>query len=650
MRIKSVRIENFRSFKDEIIPFNNYNCLVGTNGAGKSNILMALNLFFQQSENVTTNLRKLSKEDFHQKNTATPIRITVTFCDLSNEAKEELGHYVRQGCLIVSAEATFDETTEEAEVKQYGQRLGIAEFKPFFEALNSGEKVGELRKLYQKFQSVYPELPNSKTKDSMEKELKKFESERPNECMLIRSQDEFYGISRGKNRIEKHLQWVYIPAVKDAVDEEVETKSSALGELLQRTVRTKTNFEAKIVELRKKTQGLYNELLQHQQNELNDLSSVLQQRIKKWAHPEASLRLEWKEDPHRSVQVLPPLAHVIASEGNFKGSLARFGHGFQRSYLLALLQELAITDDSTAPTLVLACEEPELHQHPPQARHLAEVLTTLSQGNAQVIVTTHNPRFVSGQGFEDVRKTFKDVSQKCTKVSHLSFKQIAKGVSEATEQPFLKPDGIQAKIHQALQPALNEMFFADRLILVEGLEDIAFLESYLQLLRKDEDFRQLGGHIVPTNGKSQMLQPLVIAKYLGIPTFVVFDADADKPDKSGSRKKHELDNKALLTLLGQPGLSPLPTDSCFYTGFTMWHSDIGSIVETDIGCEAWKRYQSKADEHYGFARNMNKNGLHIGATLAFAWEENCRSSHLVQVCQMILDPENRVPALTSLNK
>ncbi|HHY50152.1 MAG TPA: ATP-binding protein, partial [Alphaproteobacteria bacterium] len=36
MRIASVRIENFRSFADATIPFNDYGCLVGPNGAGKS--------------------------------------------------------------------------------------------------------------------------------------------------------------------------------------------------------------------------------------------------------------------------------------------------------------------------------------------------------------------------------------------------------------------------------------------------------------------------------------------------------------------------------------------------------------------------------------------------------------------------------------
>ena len=122
-----------------------------------------------------------------------------------------------------------------------------------------------------------------------------------------------------------------------------------------------------------------------------------------WAHPKAFLQLQWSQDTDKSDRVEEPFARIIAGEGDFQGKLARFGHGLQRSYLLALLPELSGTDDPTGPRLILGCEEPELYQHPPQARHLAAVLQKLSRGNSQVIVSTHHPVFVSGEGFENVR-------------------------------------------------------------------------------------------------------------------------------------------------------------------------------------------------------------------------------------------------------
>ena len=112
MRIESVRIENFRSFEDATVPFNDYSCLVGPNGSGKSTVLTALNVFFRESENLPTGPGQLELEDFHCKNISTPIRITVTFCDPSEEAQDDFSDYVRQEKLVVTAVATFDEVRD----------------------------------------------------------------------------------------------------------------------------------------------------------------------------------------------------------------------------------------------------------------------------------------------------------------------------------------------------------------------------------------------------------------------------------------------------------------------------------------------------------------------------------------------------------
>lgn len=79
MKLAKLRIQNFRLFSDETISFNDYTCLVGPNGAGKSTVLTALNIFFRETANTATDVVNLSEEDFHNRNTKDPIRITVTF-------------------------------------------------------------------------------------------------------------------------------------------------------------------------------------------------------------------------------------------------------------------------------------------------------------------------------------------------------------------------------------------------------------------------------------------------------------------------------------------------------------------------------------------------------------------------------------------
>ena len=527
-------------------------------------------------------------------------------------------------------------------MKQYGQRLGIKDFSQFFVALAGKKKVAELKAIYSEIKNEYPNLPNPGTKDSMIESLHDYEIKHQDQCELIPSEDQFYGFSKGQDRLAKHVQWVYIPAVKDPTSEQIEARNSALGKLLERTVRSKTNFDGTIDDLRKETQDRYQRLLDENQNVLEDISQDLQERLVEWAHPDATLRLHWKQDQDKSVRIDQPWAHIIAGEGGFEGELARFGHGFQRSYLFALLQQLAETENTDGSTLILACEEPELYQHPPQVRYLADILQKLSKATSQVIVSTHNPLFVSGEGFQSVRMIRKNPGGSSSSVSYMSYDQIAKAITEVTGSDPMKPEGALAKIHQIFQSTINEMFFTHRLILVEGLEDVAYILTYLRLLGKFDDYRRMGAHLVPVNGKSQMLLPLIVAKHMDIPTYVVFDADSDKEKY---KAEHEKNNKAILSLVGKPEQNPLPDETIWGSGFTMWNSDIGSIIKNDIGEDEWKLFQNKADKIYGHAGGLKKNSLHIGASLALAWDAGKQSVNLKQLCTKILEVENRVPFL-----
>lgn len=131
MKILSIKVEHFRCLSDETVNFNDYTCLVGPNGGGKSTVLNALNVFFRETKAGSTNLITLSKEDFFEKDTAKPIRITLTFGDLNQQAKEDLKDYVRHDQLVVTATAIWNEATQSAPVSQHGQRLAMKDFAPF---------------------------------------------------------------------------------------------------------------------------------------------------------------------------------------------------------------------------------------------------------------------------------------------------------------------------------------------------------------------------------------------------------------------------------------------------------------------------------------------------------------------------------------
>ena len=636
MRLITLQIKNFRAFKDVTLPVNAYTCLVGPNGAGKSTVLTALNIFFRNTDGAATGVTELQEEDFHNKDTSTPIVITLTFDQLSAKAEQDFAAYYRSGVLTVSATAEWDSERGSAKVSQHGERLVMGAFAPYFAKEKDGVKVAELRTLYQKLQESYPDLPNVSTKDGMANALRAYEESHPNKCENRRSSDEFYGISKGKNLLEKYVQWIYVPAVKDATSEEMETKHTVLGRLLQRTVRSKVSFDDPVAELIEESRDKYQKILNDKQDALDNISTSLSERLREWAHPEARLRLEWFSDPGSSVRVTDPAARIIAGEGSFDGMLARLGHGLQRSFLLAILQELSHSDDKVSPRLILGCEEPELYQHPPQARYLAGVFTRLSEQNSQILVCTHSPHFVSGRGFEEIRLFRKNPVKSTATVCYVSLADVASDLAEARGEKVPPATATEMKVEQALRSALTEMFFTPVLVLVEGLEDVAYLRSWFSLSGHDEEFRKLGCHIVPTDGKSHMLYPLAIARRLGIPTFVILDSDADTNNPQ-ARIKHEKDNKTILSLCEYKDESPMPIENVWKPDLVMWKSNIGKEVTEDFGAADCQRLREVVRTERGLnVKGMSKNAMFIGEVLAKGWDQGKRSPLLDNLCESIL--------------
>ncbi|MDD4527549.1 MAG: AAA family ATPase [Candidatus Margulisbacteria bacterium] len=639
MKIKTMRIENFRSFKDETIEFDNYNCFVGSNGAGKSTVLNALNVFFRESKDTKTNLISLTEEDFHHKNITDPIKITITFIDLSKAAQETLSAYYRLNELTITAKAIFDKESGIATINQYGNRLAIKDFSKYFEADKAGSKVGALQAIYQSFCSQYIELPNVKTKGDMVEALQNYEQDHPKECLLIESPDQFYGFS-GISKLHPYLQWIFVSASKDIIQECEETKSSALGQLLLRTVRSKVNFKEKIDQITERSQLEYKTMIDAEQPLLEQLSDSLMNRLKSWAHPETSIKVLWKQDPAKSVKILEPWAYIKIGERGFEGELARFGLGLQRSYMLALLQELAISETETGPTLLLGIEEPEIYQHPPQAKYLSDVLYDLSQQGAQLFLCSHSPQFIPGDKFETVRLVRDSGNPSCSNVYKLTYKELANELNLAGEKLYSE-SGMVAKLYSVLNPTINEIFFCKKIILVEGLEDMAYITTYLLLTENLNKFRSAGCHIVNVNSKSNLIKPIALAKLLNIPFYVICDADTDKDQikDEDNRKsqvgKHKKDNKSIQILMNLKTIEEWPLADVITTNLTMWKTNITKTVIDDFSETVFNSFLNEAEKKYGDAGNLRKNPLIIATALCLAWEKEKKSDKLIELINRI---------------
>lgn len=585
MHLTKLQIKNFRAFDDQIIHFLNYTTLLGQNGVGKSTVLAALNILFRNTTGSSTDVISLQEEDFHYRNTGEPIVITATFDSLSDEAKDDFRHYVRNERLIITAKATWDLDNQVASVLQYGARLQVPKFREYFEADEAGASAIELRERYVELRSSYPGLSRETVKANMHQALIDYGESHPEECDVVESQDQFYGWSRGVNRLAKYIQWVFVPAVKEATSEQQEAKNTALGDLLQRTIRASVSFDESLEQLRTEALERYDEILVSNQEALGSLQEALQARLRKWAHPNASLELLWNQESSRAITVNEPFAHAIVGEAEFMGELSRLGHGLQRSFIISILQELATHAADQHSTLILGIEEPELYQHPPQARHFARVLEELANSGSQVIVTTHSPLFVSAKDLESIRLLSRSRNTGNISVKMAKTEEVTTRLEEALGESQPAPNAFLATMEQILRPSMAELFFSGIPVLVEGIEDVAILAAYIQSMGNWSEFRQHGFHFVVCDGKTNLSRPLAIALTLEMPVFVIFDGDANE---SKDETRHQRDNECLLKLCGCVLEDELQKDDYWGTQIVMWRDDIQSSITRALGGTVWR--------------------------------------------------------------
>ena len=622
MRIEKIEIANFRAIKSAEIDCRRHNVFVGPNGVGKSTVLQALNLFFGELGNI-------SDDDFWNRNTTAPITVTCVFDSLSEQAKTDFKHYVRNGKLRITVNVAKGENGDFKRTT-IGERLVFAPFQPFFELPATPAKLRA--DLYKTLSFKFPSLPNATSAADRENALRDHEENLPETAkVVVPSGDQFFGSSQGRGYLKMHVQWVYIPAVKDAANESVEGKSSHLGKLIQYTVKAAMDYENALSKIKTEAADNYQKLLDSQRHHLETLQTRLSDRLKTSVTSDADLALAWKQDDS-SVKIDDPTAQVKLSDHGFSGDVAQFGHGLQRTFLITILQELLDLAPGEQPTLILGCEEPELYQHPPQAKHLAEVLTGLSHGEAQVFLTSHSPYFVDAVEIEGVNKVSSVEGE--AKFCRTSFDQVLADYNKYFPAELRNASQARARFGVQIQPKFNELFFSEKAVLVEGISDQACFESYLRLSGRLQDFRKKGAAIIVCEGKSYLTLLLLIAKSFQIPAYAVFDCD-DSIDGE-KRDLHKQDNLCVFDIAGVHMPSGFPPEHVIGPTLTAWVDNIDEVLATQLGehrvaCEEAGRIV------VGHLKGSKKNPFQISGSMAHAWELGVTFPVFEEVINQILE-------------
>ena len=564
MNIREIRVKNFRSLRDATLSCDRLTAIVGRNGTGKSSFLRALELFYDQSAMATP-------DDFYNGDIDQDISITVTFSDLTPDALHLFSLYVDKGTLSVTRVFSGEQGRNNG--KYHGTRLKNEEFVPV-------RNAGGLRAIttaYRKLQADQPEKygslpPVTRGADALAA-LEDWENRHPQACSPDLDEGQFFGFKGvGKGYLGKHTTFIRIPAVRDALSDATEARGSSMTQLMDKVVRGTLASRADVMSFEAEVKARYVTLFDSSNlEELQGLESQLAATLGQYA-PNAGITLDWSQLD--GPQIPMPQAQVKLSEDGYEAAVGRAGHGLQRAFILTALQHLVATQvadpsekasgesgEATSdvgsddlPSLVLAIEEPELYQHPSRQRHMASVLYDLAMGSipgvakrTQVLYTTHAPLFVGLDRVDQIRllrkRSHQPAQPPITMVHATSLTQVAEELWSISDRTGVKytAETLRPRMQVLMTPWMNEGFFADVVVLVEGEGDRSALLAVGEL--EGHDMESMGICVVPCGGKRSLDRPTVVFRQLGIPTYVIWDND------NGSRDARPEENRDLQRLV-----------------------------------------------------------------------------------------------------
>jgi len=652
MIIKSVRVRNFRCIRDEALECGGLTVLVGPNGSGKSSFLRAIDLFY-------TLAAKISEEDFYARNTSQPIIITITFIDLTDEEKRLYKPYLENGSLTIEKE--ISSPGGRGNEKYFGSRMRNPDFQGIRSVDSASGKRGAYNDLRQ--QAQYSGLPTVSRADDIEHILEDWERNNLDRCQRLPDEGQFFGFLGGA-KLERFTGFIPVPAVKDASEDATEGRGSPITQLMDLVVRQALEQRTDLEQFRSNVTKEYKELMDEKKlPELPQLARDLTKTLQIYV-ADAQVNLHWQvSDPN----IPNPIATTMLVEDSFEGDVSRKGHGLQRAFILTLLQYLAIikgtkeieTQEGAAgltesnakgksglgitpitPNLVIAIEEPEIYQHPNRQRHLAKVFLQLSRsglglgggGRIQVIYSTHSPIFVGIERIDQIRLLRKERREdnlpKETRVKFTTMAHIAKKLEEATGHPATEASA-QSRLVNIMSPWVNEGFFANIAVLVEGESDRAAIIEVAEHI--DVNFEKTGISVIPVMGKTKLDRPYLIFTELGIRTYIVFDCDRSK----GGNGKPET-NKLLLKLCGHteeefPKTSVRKNMACF-------EENLPATLREEIGDQLYDQLLDKCSFELGYSppKEGEKNPLVISKIIEEAYKGGRRAMTLEDMVKTIV--------------
>ena len=397
MKIESIRIKNFRSYKEEtIIRFDDLTVLVGRNDIGKSTILEALDIFFNDGGGII----KIDKTDLNiqaSRNGDSETIISACFSELpesiiidsavqttladeymlnADGLLEVVKKYKNGGkaSVFIRARHPMNPDCKDLLLKKNAELKGIVKGIGV-ECENQRINTTMRRAIWEHYED---NLDLQDTEIDVSKEDAKKIWDKLSSYMPVYS---LFQSDRKNSDGDSEVQDPLKEAVKQIINDEE----------LQQTLASVAEVETKLKEVSSRTLEKLREMDPAVANSLNPVI------------PTAD-KLKWVD-----------VFKAVSISGDEDIPINKRGSGVKRLVLLnffrAEAERRAEEGDNTG--IIYAIEEPETSQHSNNQRVLIKALKELAQAaNTQILLTTHSPVIVKELDFENLRLIYEDENGK----------------------------------------------------------------------------------------------------------------------------------------------------------------------------------------------------------------------------------------------
>ena len=502
MKLKTVKITNFRGYKNQTdIEFSELTAFIGKNDAGKSTILEALEIFFNNS------LVVCEKEDLNINADNNDIEISCVFSDLptnividtSSETTLE-NEYLLNNENLLEVKKVYRATTAKPKPLTYIVCKHPND-SPYNDLLS--KKITELRELarmlniengtYNASSSVSLRNAIWANANNLNLQLRDLSVDKEDSKKIFASLEKYLPIYSlfQSDRPSKDND-------KEVTDPMSLAIQQALQELTPEIERMKESVRIKAVETANRTLEKLKEMDK-------DLASSL--------YPD--FKSEPKFDPLFKLS-------IKSDEGI---SINKRGSGFRRLILLNFFRAEAERklQASDSQNVIYAFEEPETSQHPKHQEMLINSFLQLAyHTNSQVILTTHTPALAGLLPLESLRFV---TSEDGVKVIKFGSDDVYEEIADAL--------GVLAE---------NINIQTKALLLVEGQGDVIFIRHLCEMLKNGGEIastlQEEGFAFIPTGGCGNLKswRTLKLAEQFRLPWCVLQDSDFSGSPTSESRK------------------------------------------------------------------------------------------------------------------